>query len=122
MANPIKIDELAALIKLRRGDTGLRELAVAIDVSASTLSRIEQGNIPDLETYVKICRWLGVPTERFLESEGSTTQKEIPESEIIMAHLRADKVLKPETRAALEQVIKLAYLEAKEMNRKKGKV
>lgn len=124
MANPIKINELAALLKSRRGGLGLREAAEQIgDVSASTLSRIEQGKVPDLETFVKICRWLGEPTERFLEPETHTGKKDRKneDEEIIMAHLRADKLLDPQTKTSLEHLIRMAYLAAKEAEKKQGR-
>jgi transcriptional regulator with XRE-family HTH domain len=124
MANPIKINELAALLKSRRGGLGLREAAEEIgDVSASTLSRIEQGKVPDLETFVKVCRWLGEPTERFLEPETNSGKKEgkTEDEEIIMAHLRADKLLDPQTKNSLEHLIRMAYLAAKEAEKKQGR-
>lgn len=124
MANPIKINELAALLKSRRGGLGLREAAEEIgDVSASTLSRIEQGKVPDLETFVKVCRWLGEPTERFLEPDTNSGKKErkTEDEEIIMAHLRADKLLDPQTKNSLEHLIRMAYFAAKEAEKKQGR-
>lgn len=44
----------------------LRCVADEIGVSAATISRIERGKTPDLETYAKICTWLGVPLDRFV--------------------------------------------------------
>ena len=43
-----------------RGDRGIRMVADEIGVSAATLSRVERGLMPDLETFGKICRWLKV--------------------------------------------------------------
>ena len=43
-----------------------REAAKAIGVSYPTLSRIENGNMPDLITYANVCKWLGVPMETFI--------------------------------------------------------
>jgi len=45
-------------IKARRGHRSLREVAEEIGVSASTLSRIENGSVPELDSYVKISAWL----------------------------------------------------------------
>jgi len=95
--------KLAEMIRSKRGERGLREIAKEIDVSSSTLSRIEQGNLPDIETYVKLCRWLEVSTEFFTENAEDTTEKKI------VAHLRADKALSKETSEALIKMIKLAY-------------
>lgn len=44
---------------------GLRDFAKEIDISAATLSRIENGKMPDLETYFRICFWLKRSTNEF---------------------------------------------------------
>ena len=54
--SPVDIRKLAALLRAKRGRRGLREIADEIGgVSASTLSRLEQGNTPDLETFARLC-------------------------------------------------------------------
>ncbi len=47
---------------------GLREFAKEIGISAPTLSRIERGNIPDIETYFSICFWMKRSTNQFYNS------------------------------------------------------
>jgi transcriptional regulator with XRE-family HTH domain len=37
---------------------GVREFAKRIGISAPTLSRIENGRTPDINTYLKLCQWL----------------------------------------------------------------
>lgn len=92
------------MIRSKRGEKGLREVAKEIgNVSSSTLSRIEQGNLPDIDTYVQLCKWLEVSTDFFTENAESTTERKI------VAHLRADKALPKETSEALIKMIKLAY-------------
>lgn len=44
---------------------GLREIAPLIGISHNTLSRIEQGNVCDLESYEKICKFLNVSMDTF---------------------------------------------------------
>ena len=44
---------------------GTREFAKQIGVSASTLSRIENGKIPDLETFFKLCFWMKKSSNQF---------------------------------------------------------
>jgi DNA-binding Xre family transcriptional regulator len=41
-----------------RFDLSLRKAAKQIGVSCSTLSRIECGGMPDLETFLKLCSWM----------------------------------------------------------------
>ena len=55
----VKIDKLAERILQRRAGKGIRETAKEVGVSSATLSRIENKKIPDLETFGKVCAWLG---------------------------------------------------------------
>jgi len=120
MSTEINIRELGALLRAKRGAKGLRAVAQEITdkygpVSSSTLSRIEQGNVPDLDTFVRLCKWLEIPTERlmygFKESKPSHRQQDT--SEVIKAHLRADRTLDPNTADALMKMIQLVYDAAK---------
>lgn len=58
---------LGAMVSSKRKweELGIREAAKAIGISAATLSRIENGNIPDLITCKKICDWLHVDMNFF---------------------------------------------------------
>ena len=57
--NPSAIAALAKRIQERRAGMGIREAAKEVGVSSATLSRVENAKIPDLDTFGKICRWLG---------------------------------------------------------------
>lgn len=54
------IEKLGPLLKERRGEKGLRTIAREIGVSAATISRIERGKKPDIDSFRKICLWLEV--------------------------------------------------------------
>lgn len=109
MANLLNTEKLSSMLKSRRGSRGLRVVAKEIGgVSASTLSRVEQGNVPDVETFLKICKWLQVSTDEFME-EGQANHEKISTQEIILAHLRADRTLPKNTIQALSEMITLAY-------------
>lgn len=120
MADAFDILKLSAMIRKKRGDRGLREAAQEIgELSASTLSRIEQGNLPDLATFLRICRWLGASPDEFTVSDGggsALVQPEPPPSlgteDWVTAHLRADRTLDPKTVEALTTMIRLAYEDA----------
>lgn len=109
MPNRIDTEKLSGMIKRKRGKMGLRKAAEIIDISAPTLSRIEQGKLPDIDTYLKICDWLGVSAEFF--SISSTQDKDSTQKKV-EASLRADKTLAPETVEALINMINLAYIQA----------
>lgn len=105
MSKSLNTSKLATMLKSKRGNKGLRTLALEIGgVSAPTLSRIEQGNVPDVETFLKICDWLEVSSDFFTHS----SRNEKPQKQVI-AHLRADRTLPTVTSEALIQMINLAY-------------
>jgi transcriptional regulator with XRE-family HTH domain len=98
MADPL--EELGPLLAHRRSELGLslRDASEASGVPVATLSRIEQGRMPDLATFVRIVKWLGEPPARFfapaLERAESTPAA-------IAEQLKADPALPP---AAAEQI------------------
>lgn len=111
-------DRLAAMIIAKRDGRGLRAAATEIGgVSASTLSRIEQGKVPDLDTFLRLCRWLEVSADEFMHSPAAAApEAEVGPMDVIAAHLRADRTLDRATARALERMIRLAY-EAAAANR-----
>lgn len=111
MAEQIDIAELARMIKAKRGNRGLRTVAEEIGgVSASTLSRIEQGKLPDLDTFIRICKWLDVSADHFtVANNNAVIMDRRDNSGSIIAHLRADRTLDPQTAEALVKMIQLAY-------------
>ena len=110
MSVQLDTDKLAAMVKSKREGRGLRVVAKELgDVSASTLSRIEQGSIPDVNTFLMLCNWLEVPTDTFIISGEVQQDSSTNSAEKIVAHLRADRVLPKSTAQALIEMIQLAY-------------
>jgi transcriptional regulator with XRE-family HTH domain len=107
----VDVQKLAAMIRTKRAGRGLRLVAKEIgEVSASTLSRLEQGNVPDLETFMRLCHWLGVSADDFRPNQQPTkSMGSTPIPEVIEAHLRADRTLPSEAIDALSQMIRFAY-------------
>jgi transcriptional regulator with XRE-family HTH domain len=102
----IKIDALSKMIKQKRGDRGLREVAKQVGISLSTLSRVENGNLPDIDSYMKLCKWLEVSVDFFT----AAPQKNVESTkQLVVANLRADKTLPKEISEALIKMINLAY-------------
>jgi DNA-binding XRE family transcriptional regulator len=109
MPTLLNTEKLSTMLKSKRGEKGLRAVAQEIGgVSASTLSRIEQGKVPDVDTFIKICSWLGVSTEEF-SSEESNISNNISSKDLILSQLRADRTLSQKTIEALAEMINLAY-------------
>ena len=114
----ISTAELGRAIKRRREELGLslRDLADKTQVSASTLSRIENGTgRPDADNIARLTQWLDMPVDRIM---GRGTESDVEPvvyypheatPEIVEAHLRADKKLSPETANALSELFRVAY-------------
>ena len=104
---PQPIEELGKLITRRRQGRGLRAAAAEAGVSHATLSRVENGHMPDLMTFARICQWLEVDPGEFL---GTTTAKEAPKA---VVHFRKEKTVSRDTAVALGELI-LAAQRAKQ--------
>ncbi len=62
----LDISSFGEFVKNYRGKKGIRAAANEIGISHPTLSRIENGHVPDLEKFSLICKWLGENPSRFL--------------------------------------------------------
>lgn len=104
------------MVKEKRNGMGLRETAHNIgDVSASTLSRIEKGKIPDLQTFLRICNWLEVSSDDFVINPNvDSSMKLAAESPLENAgvHFRAEKELSPYVVSSVFKMINLAAEES----------
>jgi transcriptional regulator with XRE-family HTH domain len=99
----IKIDRLAQRIRERRAGKGVRETSKEIGVSPATLSRVENGKIPDLETFGKICGWLNEDPAAYLglrpASQGASSAR---------VHFKKGTAIKQDSAKALSEMILLA--------------
>lgn len=110
-SSEIDLRKLAAMIEKKRDGRPYRTVAAEIgNVSSPTLSRIEKGRLPDLDTFIRICRWLEVSPEELQENSGKVVEKgKLSTRDTVCAFLRADKNLPPDTAKALTKMIDLAY-------------
>src|SRR5260370_9898469 len=107
----VNTSELGGAVRRRREQQGLslRDVADETGVSASTLSRIENGTgKPDADNIARLAAWLDMPIEPVLHrARGSADPKPVvyypheSAPEIVQAHLRADPHLIPQTPNAL---------------------
>ena len=58
--------ELSALVREKRGGQALRTIGPTLGISASTVCRIEKGQISDLETFITLCWWLDVSADELI--------------------------------------------------------
>lgn len=114
----VNVSELGKHLKQKRlaEHMSLRAVARETDVSASTLSRIENGSgVPDADTLARLARWLNLPLERIvptrpeesLGADGNYPRVSTPDA--VEVHLRADPNLTPETAQALSELFRVAY-------------
>jgi transcriptional regulator with XRE-family HTH domain len=113
--------ELGRAIRRKREELrlSLRDVADETGVSASTLSRIENGTgKPDADNIARLTAWLDMPVERVMSARKAEDGTEAPAvvyfpheatPDIVEAHLRADRNLTPETAKALSELFRVAY-------------
>ena len=85
----------------KRGPVGVRAAAKEIGISAATLSRVERGFLPDIETFSKICRWLNIDPGDVI---GGIPQS-VNSRPKVAVHFKKDSALAPTTAQALAQMI-----------------
>ncbi len=127
-ASLISTAELGRAVKRRRQEIGLslRDVADKTGVSASTLSRIENGTgRPDADNIARLTDWLDMPIDRVMskrtdnEVEAVVYYPHEPTPEIVEAHLRADKNLSEDTAKALSELFRVAYSQFSQKDNKK---
>lgn len=107
----LTLQTLGTRVLEKRGSRGVRETAREIEISHSTLSRVERGYLPDLETFSKICKWLEInPADVLgLPNFASNTNQRVS------VHFRKEQAVAPETAEALAQMILAAQKALMEM-------
>lgn len=125
--NLISTAELGRAIKRRRRelDLSLRDVADKTGVSASTLSRIENGTgKPDADNIARLTDWLDVPIDRVMNKRSDSEVEAVvyypheATPEIVEAHLRADKNLTDDTAQALSELFRVAYSQFSQKDKK----
>ena len=88
------------MIVEHRGSQGIRTAAKEIGTSPSTLSRIENGQVPDVELFERICSWMGVDPAEIL-GRGRRSSEETK----VSVHLRKRATTSQATAKALGAMI-----------------
>jgi transcriptional regulator with XRE-family HTH domain len=99
----ITLENIGREISVKRGSIGVRLTAAEIGISPSTLSRIENGHLPDLETFKKLCLWLGVDAGDILETKNAGSGNEGGRETRV--HFKRDNTVTGETAKHLAQMI-----------------
>jgi len=101
----ISLELLVERIKQKRGLKGIRETAAKIGISSATLSRVERGYLPDLETFQKICHWVEIDPGEVLGFQSVRAKPEV------RVHFKKESTMSPATAQALSELILLAQKE-----------
>jgi transcriptional regulator with XRE-family HTH domain len=94
----------AARLTLRQVETELNHV-----LTASTLSRLENGATPDPANVAPLAAWLGIPLELIAWPGETRDAGAIDLPTAVEVHLRADKNLRPEAAEALAMVFRRLY-------------
>lgn len=97
------IEGLAERIKLRRAGMGIREAALEVGVSPATLSRVENAKVPDLDTFGKICHWLGDDPAIYLGLQATSSTERRAQ-----VHFKKGAAISKDSAKALSEMILLA--------------
>jgi len=92
-----------AQVRVSKG-IGIRGAAQEIGISPTTLSRIENGNIPDLQTFKKVCVWMKADPSSVLGSNSSSNMR-VPQ---VAVHFRKNQTMSSDVAKALADMILLA--------------
>jgi transcriptional regulator with XRE-family HTH domain len=98
----LTFSDLGRLLTAKRGSRGVRAAAMDAGVSSATLSRVENGHMPDLETFAKLCKWLQRDPGEFLGFESKGAEVERPAA---VVHFKKKKTVSMETAKALGEMI-----------------
>ncbi|MGM7422735.1 helix-turn-helix transcriptional regulator [Cellulosimicrobium sp. ES-005] len=113
MSRTVNVEQLARVLEARitaQGGTW-RQAAGEIGVSPALLSRLRNGQQPDLPSYAKITRWLNMSADEFLvdpaASATTRSQDGAPPPELaseVSALLRARRDLADDDKRYLEEI------------------
>jgi len=97
----LSIGDLGRLLAAKRGSRGVRAAALDARVSPATFSRVENGYMPDLETFAKLCKWLQRDPREFLDMKPDDSVQE----PAAVVHFKKKKTVSTETARALGELI-----------------
>lgn len=107
----VDVGALYAALDQKRKQEGLtwRGLAKITATSPSTYTRMAQGHRPDVDTFLTLCSWLGVPADEFKRGGTNVGADEDNTLAVVTASLRASRHLSPASARAMEDIVQAAY-------------
>lgn len=98
---------LSDMVRAKRGYRGLREITKDCKISFSTISRVENGKVPDIATFLALCDWLEIPPAEFIR--GAENKYVADDFHDLSMKLRSVIRLNPLVADALVVLIEAAY-------------
>ena len=87
----------------------MAQVAHEAGVGPSTLSRMAQGNRPDVDSFAALVHWLGLPADQFMRHPDSPPGNQATgPAQAVASLLRADKDLDPDSAAAIDDILQAA--------------
>lgn len=111
MADSSTLALLGEMVARKRGKVGIRATAREIGLSPATLSRVENGQLPDLANFTKLCRWLELDPASVLGFDPDDLNRPT-----VAVHFRSQQTMAVETAAALQDLILAAHRSLTEEN------
>jgi transcriptional regulator with XRE-family HTH domain len=113
----IDVDAVIAALDSERRAKNLswRQVAKAAGVSASTLTRMQQGKSPDVNTFTALSRWLNIPAENFYSYRVHSTRTPDDPMAVVSTLLRGQRKMNPKALAALQELVNAAVKLSKEL-------
>ena len=113
----LDVAALIAALNAQRESRGLswRKLALEAGVHPSSLTRMQQGKLPDVNTFTALTHWLGLPAERFTTGAASKGQETPHPLAIASTLLRGKREMTPEALKALEELVQAAFKLSEEL-------
>ena len=100
MPESASLKTLGRLVAQKRGKVGIRATARAIGLSPATLSRVENGQLPDLGNFTKLCQWLELDPASVLGFDPADRDRPV-----VAVHFRGKQAMDVDTGAALQDLI-----------------
>src|SRR5262249_3393367 len=112
----LQLDSLIAALDSERQARGLswRQLAMTAGVSPSTLTRMQQGKSPDVNTFTALTSWLDIPAERFFSDHRSAPLQDDPLA-VVSTHVRGKKKMSRKALKAFQELVNAAVKLSKEL-------
>lgn len=110
----VDVRELGSLISRRRvaKRLTLRDVEEQLEhaLTASTISRLENGATPDIGNVPILARWLGIPLNQIAwPGQAGEQVVEADTPAVVEVHLRADRKLDPDAAEALASMFRMLY-------------